>query len=103
MKTNMCQLDRLQQLKDEIHRIAEKNNARRIFVFGSCARKEETPDSDVDFVADFNEHANLFDHAGLEVELAELLGCSVDVVTLRRLNNNDEFSRNVKREMLELC
>ncbi len=99
----MCQLDRLQQLKDEIHRIAEKNNARRIFVFGSCARKEERPDSDVDFVAEFKEHSTLFNHAGLEVELAELLGCPVDVVTLRRLNKDDEFAKNVKSEMVELC
>ena len=99
----MCQLERLQQLKTEIHRIAVKNNARKVYVFGSCARKEETPDSDVDFIADFNEHATLFDHAGLELDLAELLGCEVDVVTLRRLQKDDEFSKNVKREMLEVC
>ena len=99
----MCQLDRLQQLKDEIHRIAEKNNARRIFVFGSCARKEERPDSDVDFVAEFKEHSTLFNHAGLEVELADLLGCPVDVVTFDRLEDNDAFAKNVKREMVEIC
>ncbi len=99
----MCQLDRLQQLKDEIHRIAEKNNARRIFVFGSCARKEERPDSDVDFVADFKEHSTLLHVVGLELDLADLLGCSVDVVTFDRLESNDAFDRNVKREMIELC
>lgn len=98
----MCQLDRLQQLKDEIHRIAEKNNARRIFVFGSCARKEERPDSDVDFVAEFKEHTTLFDHAGLEVELADLLGCPVDVVALGRLDKDDPFSKSVKKDMVEL-
>ena len=98
----MCQLDRLQQLKDEIHRIAEKNHARRIFVFGSCARKEETPDSDVDFVADFKEHSTLFNVVGLELDLADLLGSSVDVVTLDRLKTNDAFARNVKRDMVLL-
>ncbi len=98
----MCQLDRLQQLKDEIHRIAEKNNAQRIFVFGSCARKEERPDSDVDFVADFKEHSTLLHVVGLELDLADLLGCSVDVVTFDRLESNDAFARNVKREMVLL-
>ena len=98
----MCQLDRLQQLKDEIYRIAEKNNARRIFVFGSCARKEERPDSDVDFVADFKEHSTLFHVVGLELDLADFLGCSVDVVTLDRLESNDAFAKNVKREMVLL-
>ena len=99
----MCQLDRLRQLREEISRIAVKNNARKVYVFGSCARREETSCSDVDFIADFNEHATLFDHAGLEIDLAELRGCEVDVVTLRRLQKDDEFSRNVKREMLEVC
>ncbi len=98
----MCQLDRLQQLKDEIHRIAEKNNARKVYVFGSCARKEETPESDVDFVADFKEHSTLFHVVGLEQDLADFLGCSVDVVTLDRLESNDAFAQNVKKDMVLL-
>ena len=99
----MCQLDRLQQLKGEIRRIAFKNNAGKIYVFVSCARKEETPDSDIDFIAEFKEHATLFDHAGLELDLSDLLGCAVDVVSLRRLLKDDEFSKTVRKEMLELC
>ncbi len=98
----MCQLDRLQQPQDELLRIAEKNNARRIFVFGSCARKEETPESDVDFVADFKEHSTLFHVVGLEQDLADFLGCSVDVVTLDRLESNDAFAQNVKKDMVLL-
>lgn len=99
----MCQLDRLQRLKAEIYRIARKHNADKVYVFGSCARKEERPESDVDFIADFKEHATLFDHAGLELDLSDLLGCAVDVVSFRRLQKNDEFSLKVKQEMLELC
>ena len=99
----MCQLDRLHRLKAEIYRIAKKHNAERVYVFGSCARKEETPESDVDFLADFNHNASLFDQVGLELDLSELLGCAVDVVTFRRLRENDEFSKNVRKEMLELC
>ena len=96
------ELDRLQQLKEEILRIAVKNNARKVYVFGSCARKEETPESDVDFVADFKEHSTLFNVVGLEVDLSDLLGCSVDVVTLDRLEENDAFAENVKRDMVLL-
>jgi len=99
----MCQLDRLHRLKAEIYQIAKKRNADKVYVFGSCARKEETPESDVDFIADFNNRASLFDHVGLELDLSELLGCSVDVVTLNRLREDDDFSKNVRREMLELC
>ena len=99
----MCQLDRIQQLKKEIRQIARQHNAKRLYVFGSCARREERPDSDIDFVADFQQGATLFDHAGLELELADLLGCPVDVVTLKRLQKDDDFSTGVKMEMLELC
>ncbi len=99
----MCQLDRMQQLKKEIRQIACRHNAKRLYVFGSCARREERPGSDIDFVADFQQGATLFDHAGLELELADLLGCPVDVVTLKRLQKDDDFSTGVKMEMLELC
>ena len=98
----MCQLDRLRQLKDEILSIARKHNAERLYVFGSCARKEETPESDVDLVADFKEHTSLFDVVGLELDVSDLLGCPVDVVTLDRLDNDDPFSKSVKRDMVEL-
>ena len=99
----MCQLDRLHRLKTEIRRIAGKRNVDKLYVFGSCARKEEMPGSDIDFLADFNDKASLFDQAGLEMDLSDLLGCSVDVVTFKRLRENDDFSKNVRREMLELC
>ena len=98
----MCQLDRLQQLKDEILAIARKHNAERVYVFGSCARKEETPESDVDLVADFKENTSLFDVVGLELDVSDLLGCQVDVVTLDRLDNGDPFSKSVKKDMVEL-
>lgn len=99
----MCQLDRLHQLRDEIYRIARKHKASKIYVFGSCARKEETTNSDVDFVADFQDNATLFDHAGLEIDLAEYLKCPVDVISFKRLNDDDSFSQKVKKEMFELC
>ena len=97
----MCQLDRLQQLRSEILQIARKHNAVKVYVFGSCARKEETPESDVDFVADFKEHASIFDHAGLEYDLAQFLGCKVDVVAKDALQD-DFFAANVRKDMVQL-
>ena len=98
----MCQLDRLKQMKEEILQIARKHNAEKVYVFGSCARKEETPESDVDFVADFKEHSTLFNVVDLELDLADLLGSSVDVVTLDRLDLDDAFANNVKKDMVLL-
>ncbi len=99
----MRQLDRIRQMRDEIQDVARKHNAERIFVFGSCARGEETSESDIDFLADFRKDASLFDHAGLEIDLEDMLGCKVDVVGLNRLSTDDAFSRRVKKEMIALC
>jgi predicted nucleotidyltransferase len=54
-------------------------------VFGSVARGEDGPDSDVDFLVRFVRGTTLFDQAGLIVELEHLLGRNVDVVSERGL------------------
>ena len=96
----MCQLDRLKQLKEEILQIARKHNAEKVYVFGSCARKEETPDSDVDLLVDFNQDATLFDQVDIQDEMNSLLDCKVDVVSRRGLH--PYIKRRVLAEAVEL-
>lgn len=50
-------------------------------MFGSVARGEAGPDSDVDFLVEFDAGRTLFDLIGLRLDLEELLGTGVDVVT----------------------
>lgn len=83
----MRQLERIRQMRNEIRDVARRHNADRIFVFGSCARGEETSESDIDFLADFNENASLFDQVGLQLALAEALKRRVDVLPLSSLND----------------
>lgn len=97
----MCQLDRLQRMKAKIDRIAQRYNARKVYVFGSCARKEETPESDVDFLADFNDKASLFDQVGMQLALADILKCKVDVIPTSALSDPD-FAAGVKKDMVAL-
>lgn len=97
----MCQLDELRKHRDEIYRIARKNKAGKLYVFGSCARREESSESDVDILADFQDGASLFDHVGLRLELAEYLKRPVDIISLKALKN-DTFDRNVKKDMVLL-
>jgi len=99
-KRKMSQLDRLHRLKTEIYRIARKHNAEKVYVFGSCAREEETPESDIDLLVEFN-NASLFDHIRLEQEMADLLQSSVDIVSLKALKQ-DSFGLQVRREMVLL-
>lgn len=82
--------------KDEILRLAQKYGARNVRLFGSVVRGEERPDSDVDFLVDFEPGRSLFDHGGLLSDLEELLGCPVDVVSERGLR--ERFKRNVLAE-----
>ncbi len=50
-------------------------------VFGSAARGDDRPDSDIDILVDALEGATLFHIGGLMEDLKELLGVKVDVVT----------------------
>ena len=54
---------------------------RRMAVFGSYATGTQTRFSDVDFLVDFKKGADLWDQSGLKIELQEILGKKVDVVT----------------------
>ena len=96
----MCQLDRLRHLKDEIHRIAKAHNAEKVYVFGSCARKEETPNSDIDFLVELSPGATLFDLMDLQDGFESLLECKVDVVSKRGLHPYIE--RRVLSEAIQL-
>jgi len=78
-------INQLKDKREEILRIAEKYGARNVRVFGSVARGEARPDSDVDFLIDMEPGHGYFDLAGLMIDLEDLLGCKVDVGTARSL------------------
>ena len=101
-RSTMCMLDELKKQRDEIYEIARRNKAKTVYVFGSCARKEETPESDVDFLVEFQDGATLFDHGGLYYDLSQFLKRPVDVISLRGLKKGSEFERSVKEEMVLL-
>ncbi len=63
-----------------IRAATSRNRARSIALVGSVARGDDTDGSDYDFLVDFEDDADLFDVAGLQVDLEDLLGRPVDVV-----------------------
>ena len=93
-------LDRIREKREEIYAIARRNHAEKVWLFGSCARREERPESDVDFLVDFESNATLFDHAGLEYELAELLSHKVDVVAQKAITSGTRFAQEVEKERI---
>ena len=77
----MTVLEMLREKREGILRIAAEHGARNVRVFGSVVRGESGPESDVDFLVEFERGRSLLDHAGLVIALGELVGCKVDVAT----------------------
>jgi predicted nucleotidyltransferase len=78
----MITLDTLRREKRaEILRLAEAHGASNVRVFGSVVRGENREDSDIDFLVEFKPDRTLFDLIRLRLDLQDLLGASVDVVT----------------------
>ena len=67
--------------KNQILNCIRPYNPAKIGLFGSYARNENTGNSDLDLMVQFKETVNLLDIIGLEIELSELLGIKVDLVT----------------------
>ena len=67
--------------RDEILRVAASHGVRKIRVFGSVARGEADETSDIDFLVELEPGRTLFDLGGLLMDLRDLLGRDVDVVT----------------------
>ena len=77
----MTTADLLLTHRDGILRIAERHGARNVRVFGSAARGDATDESDIDLLVSTTEHTSPWFPAGLTLELQDLLGRRVDVVT----------------------
>jgi predicted nucleotidyltransferase len=67
--------------RKDILAVAARNGAFNVRVFGSVARGDNRPDSDVDFLVNLEKGRSLLDLARLLRELQALLGMRVDVMT----------------------
>ena len=59
---------------------------KRASLFGSVITGEATEDSDIDLLVEFEGRKSLLDLAGLKIELEEVLGKKVDVLTYKSLH-----------------
>ncbi|MEW6532056.1 MAG: nucleotidyltransferase family protein [Thermodesulfobacteriota bacterium] len=72
--------------RDQILHIARKHGADNIRLFGSAARGELGPSSDVDILVEMRSDHSPWFPAGLIADLEELLGRRVHVVTVKALH-----------------
>jgi uncharacterized protein len=83
----MALLDTLQENRSQILAIAARHGAFNVRVFGSVVRGEETPESDIDFLIDYDlEQITPWFPVGLIHDLQDLLGREVDVVPAKSLH-----------------
>ena len=71
---------RLRQRRTAVLAVASRHGAENVRVFGSVARGEDQPDSDVDLLADLAPGTGLFELGAFERKLTEVLGVHVDLV-----------------------
>jgi predicted nucleotidyltransferase len=85
-------MERLNEIKEKILPILLPYGVKRIAVFGSYARGDETPESDIDLLIDIEEPRKipigLFMWVRLENELSAKLGKNVDLISHKGLNRH---------------
>lgn len=83
--------------REKIAEFCRRNHIRKLSLFGSVLRGDFGPDSDIDFLVEFDpEHIpGLIRLAGMELELAEILGHKVDMRT------QEDLSRYFRKEVLD--
>ena len=74
-------LELLRQRRNEILKLASQHGVRNVRVFGSAARGEADGDSDIDFLVELEPDRTLFDLGALLLDLQDLLGRKIDIVT----------------------
>ena len=92
----MCKLDEIRAKRDEIYAIARRHKAEKLWVFGSCARREERSDSDVDFLVKWMPGEYSWrNECAMSSACEKLLGSRVDLVSSRILPHSLGFAHRV--------
>ena len=80
-------VEAIQSHREQILRLAHRHGVTGVRVFGSMARGDAGPQSDVDFLIEVGPEPSAWFPGGFVVELQELLGRPVQVVTERGLDD----------------
>jgi uncharacterized protein len=78
-------LEEIEKKRLEILKLARSYGAGNVRIFGSVARRDADEESDVDILVEPGPQTSLLDLGGLQMDLQDLLGCKVDLVTDRGL------------------
>jgi predicted nucleotidyltransferase len=84
----MAVRDDLRRRRDAVLAIAARHGVSQIRVFGSVARGEERPDSDIDLLIDLDDDRGFADYLAFAEEIETLFGRRVEIVLNRSLSRH---------------
>ena len=96
----MITRETVHQKRDAILAVARRYGAHDVRIIGSVARGDAGEDSDLDLVVRFDPGRSLFDHGGLIMDLRDLLGVRVDVISEGGMR--ERFRSHVMKEAIPL-
>jgi predicted nucleotidyltransferase len=76
-----------QEINTAIIKYLQPYHPKRIGIFGSVARNEDTSESDIDILIKFGDVPSLFEFVRMENDLSDILGRKVDLVSEGALKN----------------
>ena len=86
-------------LEEQLPSLVEGYQMKSLYLFGSTARDEAGPESDVDFLVRL-EHPTFEHYIGLKHQLEDLLGCKVDLVSAKKVPA--ELRPHIEADALQL-
>ena len=75
-----------QEIFKKVVSILVRYKAKKIAIFGSYAREEASPESDIDILVEFSERKSLLDLVGIEQELSDVLSVKADLLTEKSIS-----------------
>jgi predicted nucleotidyltransferase len=90
----------LDKFKKEFAVVADKYGVEKAYLFGSYARGQAKPASDIDICIKKGKIRSLIDLSGFYLDLEEHFGKNIDVVTTDGISG--EFKHNIEKEFVEI-
>ena len=88
----------LDEIKTKVSDKARQYGVKKVYLFGSYARGEANPGSDIDICIEKGNIRTLFELSGFYQDLEESLGNKVDLVTTSGLSG--EFKEQIEKDMV---
>ena len=93
-------LKRLLGMREDILAVVRSHRGKDVHVFGSVARGDDRPDSDIDFLITLEKDGSFFDYMRIQRGLQELLGRRVDVISMDGLLQERDGRSPSRRESI---